>query len=96
MNRIVIAAAAVILTTPLAMAGPIDSAYATSKWGLIGLTKTLSRELGEWGIRVNAILPGAVEGPRIEQVLAGRAQASGRSVEQERAAAAGTAETTLQ
>lgn len=34
--------------------------HATSKGGLIGLTKTLSRELGEFGIRVNAILPGAV------------------------------------
>ena len=68
---------------------PNRSAYSTTKWGLVGFTKTLSRELGDFGIRVNAILPGAVEGPRIEQVLAGRAQASGRSVEQERAAALG-------
>jgi NAD(P)-dependent dehydrogenase (short-subunit alcohol dehydrogenase family) len=66
---------------------PNRSPYATTKWGLIGLTKTLSRELGEFGIRVNAILPGAVEGPRIQQVLAGRASASGRKVEQESAAA---------
>jgi NAD(P)-dependent dehydrogenase (short-subunit alcohol dehydrogenase family) len=66
---------------------PNRSPYSTTKWGLIGLTKTLSRELGEFGIRVNAILPGAVEGPRIEQVLAGRAAASGRSVADERAAA---------
>jgi NAD(P)-dependent dehydrogenase (short-subunit alcohol dehydrogenase family) len=66
---------------------PNRSPYATSKWGLIGLTKTLSRELGEFGIRVNAILPGAVEGPRIERVLEGRAAASGRSVAEERAAA---------
>ena len=43
---------------------PNRSAYATSKWGLIGLTKTLSIELGDAGIRVNAILPGAVNGPR--------------------------------
>ena len=40
---------------------PNRSPYATTKWGLIGFTKTLSRELGEFGIRVNAILPGAVE-----------------------------------
>jgi NAD(P)-dependent dehydrogenase (short-subunit alcohol dehydrogenase family) len=66
---------------------PNRSPYATTKWGLIGFTKTLSRELGEFGIRVNAILPGAVEGPRIEQVLEGRAAASGRSVAEERAAA---------
>jgi NAD(P)-dependent dehydrogenase (short-subunit alcohol dehydrogenase family) len=66
---------------------PNRSPYSTTKWGLIGLTKTLSRELGEFGIRVNAILPGAVDGPRIEQVLKGRAAASGRSVTDERAAA---------
>ncbi|MBC5781431.1 SDR family oxidoreductase [Ramlibacter sp. USB13] len=63
---------------------PNRSAYATSKWGLIGFTKTLSRELGEAGVRVNAILPGAVEGARIENVLAARAKLSGRSVEEER------------
>lgn len=66
---------------------PNRSPYSTSKWGLIGLTRTLSRELGEFGIRVNAILPGAVEGPRIQQVLAARASASGRTTEQEKAAA---------
>lgn len=66
---------------------PNRSPYATTKWGLIGFAKTLSRELGEFGIRVNAILPGAVEGPRIQQVLAGRASASGRTVVQEEAAA---------
>jgi NAD(P)-dependent dehydrogenase (short-subunit alcohol dehydrogenase family) len=66
---------------------PNRSPYATTKWGLIGFTKTLSRELGEFGIRVNAILPGAVEGPRIERVLEGRAEASGRSIAEERASA---------
>jgi NAD(P)-dependent dehydrogenase (short-subunit alcohol dehydrogenase family) len=66
---------------------PNRSPYATTKWGLIGLTKTLSRELGAFGIRVNALLPGAVQGARIEQVLAGRAAASGRTLEQERATA---------
>lgn len=66
---------------------PNRSPYATTKWGLIGFTKTLSRELGDFGIRVNAILPGAVDGPRIDSVLEGRAAASGRSVAQERAAA---------
>jgi NAD(P)-dependent dehydrogenase (short-subunit alcohol dehydrogenase family) len=59
---------------------PNRSPYATSKWGLIGFTKTLAMELGEEGIRVNAILPGAVEGPRMQRVLEGRAQAAGRSL----------------
>lgn len=54
------------------------SAYSTTKWGLIGFTKTLSIELGADGIRANAILPGAVDGARIQRVFEGRAQASGR------------------
>jgi NAD(P)-dependent dehydrogenase (short-subunit alcohol dehydrogenase family) len=58
------------------------SPYCVSKWGLIGLTKTLSIELGPYGIRVNAILPGAVAGPRLDQVLEGRAQAAGIAYEQ--------------
>lgn len=66
---------------------PNRSAYATTKWGLIGFTKTLSRELGEFCIRVNAILPGAVAGPRLQQVFEGRASVSGRSVAEEEAAA---------
>src|SRR5215218_3815784 len=63
---------------------PNRSPYSTSKWGLIGFTKTLSIELGEHGIRVNAILPGAVDGPRIQKVFEGRAQVSGQTVEQVR------------
>lgn len=66
---------------------PQRSAYATSKWGVIGFTKTLSMELGPSGIRANAILPGPVAGPRMDRVLEGRAAASGRSIEQERASA---------
>lgn len=66
---------------------PNRSAYSASKWALIGFTKTLSRELGDAGIRVNAILPGAVAGERIENVLKGRASVSGRSVDEERASA---------
>ena len=61
------------------------SPYAATKWGVIGFTKTLAMELGEWGIRANAIAPGAVEGDRIERVFAGRAQISGKSIEEVRA-----------
>lgn len=58
------------------------SPYCTAKWGLIGFTKMLAIELGEYGIRANAILPGAVDGPRIQRVFEGRAQVSGRPLEQ--------------
>jgi NAD(P)-dependent dehydrogenase (short-subunit alcohol dehydrogenase family) len=60
---------------------PNRSPYATTKWGLIGFTKTLSMELGAFGIRVNAILPGAVAGPRLDRVYEARAQAAGQSVD---------------
>jgi NAD(P)-dependent dehydrogenase (short-subunit alcohol dehydrogenase family) len=57
--------------------------YATTKWGLVGFAKTLSLELGPYGITCNAIHPGGVEGERVHNVLAARARLSGRSVEQE-------------
>ncbi len=63
------------------------SPYAATKWGVIGFTKTLAIELGECGIRANAIAPGAVEGDRIVRVFRGRAQISGRSLEEVKAAA---------
>jgi NAD(P)-dependent dehydrogenase (short-subunit alcohol dehydrogenase family) len=62
---------------------PNRIAYATTKWGLIGFTKTLAMELGEHDITANAILPGAVGGERFDRVIAGRADISGRSIEQE-------------
>jgi len=66
---------------------PNRSAYCTAKMGLIGFAKTLSRELGAFNIRCNAIAPGAVGGERIERVLQGRADAAGTTLEQERQAA---------
>ncbi len=54
---------------------PMRSAYAASKWGIIGLTKTMAMELGEDQIRVNAICPGSVEGDRINRVIAKDAEA---------------------
>ncbi len=60
------------------------SAYATSKWGLVGFAKTLALELGPHNITCNSIHPGAVEGERIARVFEGRAALSGRSVQEER------------
>ncbi len=52
---------------------------------VIGLTKTLSLELGPQGIRVNAILPGSTETSRITELMAARAAKNGTSEADERA-----------
>ncbi len=76
----------IILTSSTAgMFGyPMRSPYATAKWGVIGLMKTLACELGPYGVRVNAICPGAVEGDRMERVLKNEAAVTGRDVEDTR------------
>lgn len=48
--------------------------YTASKMAVIGLTRTLAAELGEDGITVNAICPGATKGPRIERVIEKQAE----------------------
>jgi NAD(P)-dependent dehydrogenase (short-subunit alcohol dehydrogenase family) len=48
--------------------------YSAAKWGVIGFTQSLAKELGPANIRVNAILPGIVEGPRMTGVIAARAK----------------------
>jgi NAD(P)-dependent dehydrogenase (short-subunit alcohol dehydrogenase family) len=55
--------------------------YASSKWAVVGLTKSLAIELGPQGVRVNAILPGVVEGARMDGVISARAAALDISVE---------------
>lgn len=55
---------------------PLRAPYAAAKWGVIGFTKSLSIELGKDGIRVNAILPGPVDGPRIRAVIKAKAEAA--------------------
>jgi NAD(P)-dependent dehydrogenase (short-subunit alcohol dehydrogenase family) len=61
------------------------SPYAAAKWGVVGFTKSLAIELGPDGIRVNAILPGAVAGDRIRRVVESKAQARGVSFQEQEA-----------
>jgi len=61
---------------------PTRSAYSSSKFAIIGLTQSLASEVGRYGIRVNAIAPGSVEGERIERVFRIAAKNLGISYEQ--------------
>jgi NAD(P)-dependent dehydrogenase (short-subunit alcohol dehydrogenase family) len=56
--------------------------YSAAKFGIIGLTNSLAKELGPHNIRVNAILPGIVEGPRMTNVIQARADQVGVSYEE--------------
>nr|NKB42293.1 SDR family oxidoreductase [Ilumatobacter sp.] len=64
---------------------PYRSPYAAAKWAVIGLTKTMAMELGEFGIRVNAVCPGSVAGTRMDHVIKLEAAATGRTGEEIRA-----------
>lgn len=61
---------------------PNRAPYAAAKWALIGLMKTVAMEAGPSGVRANAICPGAVEGARMEGVLAREAAAKGMTRDQ--------------
>src|SRR6202008_4838149 len=58
----------------------------SAKAGQVGMTYGMARELEPLNIRVNCVAPGAVEGDRIDRVIAGQAQVRGISVEQMRQA----------
>ncbi len=73
-----------VLSTAALHGYPLRSAYTASKWGMMGLTKTWAMELGPEGIRVNAVCPTSVEGPRIDAVIERDAKHRGLSVEQVR------------
>ena len=60
---------------------PLRTAYAASKWAVVGFTKSLAMELGPLKIRVNAIQPGIVEGDRIRRVFSAKAQVRGVSLQ---------------
>ncbi len=58
-------------------------AYSSSKWGLRGLTKSFSLELGPHNINVNCVAPGMVDGPRFrDKVCRDMAEKLGISVEE--------------
>ncbi|MBZ5534566.1 MAG: SDR family oxidoreductase [Acidobacteriia bacterium] len=64
------------------MAYPLRAPYSVSKWGMLGLNRTLAAELGEFNIQVNAICPGPVRGERMQNVINRRAAELGQSSEE--------------
>ena len=68
-------------------------AYIASKHAVIGITRTAALEAAPHGIRVNAVCPGAVSGPRLDWVL--RTQAASRGISKEEARAAFTSASPL-
>src|SRR6266852_4200113 len=63
---------------------PFRIGYCSAKAGQVGMTYGLALELSPHNIRVNAIAPGAVEGDRIDRVIAGQAEVRGVAVEAQR------------
>lgn len=61
---------------------PFRAPYVATKWGLIGLMKTLAMELGPHKIRVNALCPGDVEGDRIRRVITMEARNRGMTYDE--------------
>jgi 3-oxoacyl-[acyl-carrier protein] reductase len=77
----------VINITSTAVKEPIDGLILSNaaRLGTTGLAKTLSKELGRYGITVNNVAPGLTLTDRIRPVLEAQARAEGRSFEEQRA-----------
>ena len=56
---------------------PNRTPYTSSKWAVVGLTKTLAMELGEYNVRVNVICPGSINNPRMDHVIRLESEALG-------------------
>jgi len=61
------------------VASPFKSAYVSAKHGLVGFTRTVALELGEFGITVNAICPGYSNTPLTQNQIADQAVTRGIS-----------------
>lgn len=78
--------AAILTVTSIAAKQPVENLTLSNavRPAVIGLTKTLSLELGVFGIRVNSILPGITDTERVAHLAQARAEKSGGAVDSER------------
>ena len=61
-----------------------NGAYSASKFGMIGLVQSLAAELAPHGITANAVCPGQVDTPMLQQLFTDRAASTGRSPDEVR------------
>ncbi|MGC9072198.1 MAG: SDR family oxidoreductase [Acidilobus sp.] len=75
----------IVLLSSFAIREPVEVLALSNvvRISIAGLTRTLARELGRYGIRVNMVLPGNIETERSRQVIESRARAKGISYEEE-------------
>jgi NAD(P)-dependent dehydrogenase (short-subunit alcohol dehydrogenase family) len=73
-----------ISSTGTKIRSPFRAAYVASKMGMVGLTRVLAQELGPYGIRVNIVSPGFVDGERSDEAQELMAKNEGVSKEEVR------------
>ena len=58
---------------------PLRTPYSSAKWAVVGFTKSLAMELGQFGVTANVICPGSVDGDRMDRVITAEASEKGVS-----------------
>jgi len=79
-----VGAGAIVNIQSMSVKDPLDNLILSNsiRAGVIGLAKSLSRELAKDNIRVNNVLPGAILTDRLNQMITGQARRRGKSVEE--------------
>ncbi len=75
----------IVLLSSFAIREPVEVLALSNvvRISIAGLTRTLARELGRYGVRVNMVMPGNIETERARQVIESRARAKGVTYEEE-------------